>query len=75
MEEFFVQCWEDGSKPNVTQGRRFINHILTNYGKPPLNRAPTGVRFWQAVSFASFRGWQVVGGKVRKSAAVKGCGV
>ncbi len=38
MEEFFVQCWEDGSKPNVTQGRRFINHILTNYGKPPLNK-------------------------------------
>ena len=38
MEEFFVQCWEDGSKPNVTQGRRYINHILTNYGRPPLNK-------------------------------------
>ena len=22
LEEFIVQCWEDGSKPNVTQGRR-----------------------------------------------------
>ena len=41
-------------------------------GEPPLNRAPTVVRFRQAVSFASFRGWQVVGGKVLKSAAVKG---
>ena len=38
MEEFFVQCWEDGSKPNVTQGHRYINHILTNYGCPPLNK-------------------------------------
>ena len=38
MEEFFVQCWEDGSKPTVTQGRRYINHILTHYGRPPLNK-------------------------------------
>ena len=38
MEEFFVQCWDDGSKPNVTQGRRFINHILTHHGLPPLNK-------------------------------------
>ena len=37
IEEFFVQCWEDGSKPNVTQGRRFINHVLTHHGRPPLN--------------------------------------
>ena len=33
-----MQCWDDGSKPNVTQGRRFINHILTNYGMAPLNK-------------------------------------
>ena len=38
IEDFFVQCWDDGSKPNVTQGRRFINHILSNYGLPPLNK-------------------------------------
>ena len=38
MEEFFVQCWVDGSKPNVTQGRRFINHILTHYGRALLNK-------------------------------------
>jgi len=38
MEEFFVQCWEDGSKPNVTQGHRYINHILTHHGRPPLNK-------------------------------------
>ena len=38
MEEFFVQCWEDGSKPNVTQGRRYINHILGHYGLPSLNK-------------------------------------
>ena len=38
MEEFFVQCWVDGSKPNVTQGRRFINHILTHHGRAPLNK-------------------------------------
>ena len=38
MEEFFVQCWDDGTKPNVTQGRRFINHILTHHGLPPLNK-------------------------------------
>ncbi len=38
MEEFFVQCWQDGTKPNVTQGRRFINHILTYHAQPPLNK-------------------------------------
>ena len=38
IEDFFVQCWDDGSKPNVTQGHRYINHILTNYGMPPLNK-------------------------------------
>ena len=38
MEEFFVQCWDDGSKPNVTQGRRFINYILTHHGLPSLNK-------------------------------------
>ena len=38
MEEFFVQCWEDGSKPNVTQGHRYINHALTHHKRPPLNR-------------------------------------
>ena len=38
LEEFFVQCWEDGSKPNVTQGRRYINHILTHHGQPPMNK-------------------------------------
>ena len=38
LEEFFVQCWEDGSKPNVTQGRRYINHILTHHGEPTLNK-------------------------------------
>ena len=38
IEEFFVQCWEDGSKPTVTQGRRYINHILTHHGRPPLNK-------------------------------------
>ena len=38
LEEFVVQCWEDGSKPNVTQGRRYLNHILTKHGRPPLNK-------------------------------------
>ena len=38
MEEFFCQCWEDGSKPNVTQGRRYINHILTHHGQSPMNK-------------------------------------
>ena len=38
MEEFFCQCWEDGSKPTVTQGRRYLNHILTHHGRPPLNK-------------------------------------
>jgi hypothetical protein len=38
LEEFIVQCWEDGSKPNVTQGRRYINHILTHHGEPPMNK-------------------------------------
>jgi hypothetical protein len=38
IEEFFVQCWEDGTKPNVTQGHRYINHILTHHGRPPLNK-------------------------------------
>ena len=38
MEEFFCQCWEDGSKPTVTQGRRYLNHILTKHGRPPLNK-------------------------------------
>jgi len=38
MEEFFCQCWEDGSKPTVTQGRRYLNHILTQHGRPPLNK-------------------------------------
>ena len=38
MEEFIVQCWDDGTKPNVTQGRRYINHILTHHGLPPLNK-------------------------------------
>ena len=38
LEEFIVQCWEDGSKPNVTQGHRYINHILSHYGRPPLNK-------------------------------------
>ena len=38
LEEFIVQCWEDGSKPNVTQGRRYINHILASHGRPNLNK-------------------------------------
>ena len=43
LEEFVVACWYSGkdgtkSKPNVTQGRRYLNHILAYYGYPALNR-------------------------------------
>ena len=43
LEEFFVTCWYSGkdgtkSKTNVTQGRRYINHILAHYGRPAMNR-------------------------------------
>ena len=43
LEEFVVACWYSGkdgtkSKPNVTQGRRYLNHILAHYGYPALNR-------------------------------------
>ena len=25
MKMFFVKCWEDGSRPNVEQGRKWLN--------------------------------------------------
>ena len=38
MKMFFVKCWEDGSRPNVEQGRKWLNHALTKNGQPPLNK-------------------------------------
>ena len=38
LELFFVKCWEEGSKPGVLQARKWINHCLTKYGRPPLNK-------------------------------------
>ena len=38
MKLFLVKCWETGSKPNVQQGRKWLNHALTKNGQPPLNK-------------------------------------
>ena len=38
LELFFVKCWEEGSKTGVLQARKWINHCLTKYGRPPLNK-------------------------------------
>ena len=40
LENFFVHVWEAGfSKPAVVQGRKYINHVLTTFGKPKMNDA------------------------------------
>ena len=37
MEIFLLSCWENGEKPNVQQGKKWLNHILTATGQPTLN--------------------------------------
>ena len=37
MEVFLLSCWENGEKPNVQQGKKWLNHILTATGRPTLN--------------------------------------
>ena len=38
MEVFLATCWECGNKPNVLQGKKYLNHILTSHGRPNVNR-------------------------------------
>ena len=37
MEEFLAECWQCGNNPNVTQGKKYLNHILTSHGRPTIN--------------------------------------
>ena len=37
MEIFILWCWENGEKPNVLQGKKWLNHILTATGRPTVN--------------------------------------
>ena len=38
MRLFVTSCWENGSKPKVEQGKKWLNHALTSNKMPPLNR-------------------------------------
>ena len=38
IELFLAKCWTDGSKANLLQGKKWVNHALTHNGLPPLNR-------------------------------------
>ena len=39
LENFITQVWaEKRAKPNVQQGRKYLNHVLAHHGMPPLNR-------------------------------------
>ena len=38
MEVFLAACWACGNKPNVLQGKKYLNHILTSHGRPTVNR-------------------------------------
>ena len=41
MKCFIVQCWSTKSKPNVEQGKKWLNHALTRNHRPPLNKSAT----------------------------------
>ena len=38
MEDFLLDVWEHCEKPSVIQAKKWLNHALTHYGRPPLNR-------------------------------------
>ena len=41
MKDFLVDCWSTKSKPNVEQGKKWLNHALTKNHRPPLNKSAT----------------------------------
>ena len=38
LEDFLLDVWEHCEKPSVLQAKKWVNHALTHYGRPPLNR-------------------------------------
>ena len=41
LKLFITKCWENKSKPNVEQGKKWLNHALTSNRLPPLNKSAT----------------------------------